>query len=42
MRVVRARMMVEKPDEIEMTLKLTMTAKEWDELRVQLETGYPA
>jgi hypothetical protein len=34
--VMRARMMVERPDDMEMTLKVGMTMKEWDVLRDQL------
>ena len=40
--MVKARMMVERPDEIEMTLKLTMSMKEWDELREQLKLSHPS
>lgn len=40
--MMKARYMVERPDEIEMTAKITMTAKEWDELRDQLANKWPA
>ena len=40
--MLRARMMVEQPDNIDMTLKLTMSIKEWCELRDQLNSGYPS
>ena len=38
---MRARMMVERPDDIEMTLKLTMPMSDWDKLRDQLNQSYP-
>ncbi len=40
--MMKARYMVERPDEIEMTAKLTMTMKEWDELRDQLSSKWPS
>lgn len=33
---MKARFMIENPDEVEATLKITMTVKEWTELRDQL------
>lgn len=38
----KARMIVERPDDIEMTLKMTMTIKEWERLRDQLDTSFPS
>lgn len=38
---IRARMKVEKPEELVMTLTLTMSMKEWEDLRGQLGQGYP-
>lgn len=40
--MMRARYMVENPDDIVMTARITMTAKEWLELRDQLKDAYPA
>jgi hypothetical protein len=40
--MMRARIMVENPDEIEMTLKLTMSIKDWCQLRDDLSKAYPA
>ncbi len=40
--MLKARYMVENPDEIEMTAKITATAKEWSELRDQLENRWPS
>lgn len=39
---MKARFMVENPDEIEATLKVTMTVKKWTELRDQLSNAYPS
>lgn len=39
---MRARMKLENPNEIEVTLTVTMTAKKWCELRDQLETKWPS
>jgi hypothetical protein len=39
---MKARFLIENPDEVEFTLKLTMTAKEWDELRDQLQRAHGA
>lgn len=36
---VSARFLAENPDQIVFTMKLTMTAKEWCELRDDLENG---
>lgn len=40
--MMSARMMVEKPEELEMTLKLTMPMKDWESLRDQLTRAYPS
>ncbi len=40
--MLKARYMVESPDEIEMTAKITATMREWCELRDQLENRWPA
>ena len=37
-----AHMMVERPGDIVMTLKLSMSMTEWEELREQLAGGHPA
>ncbi|KKM15946.1 hypothetical protein LCGC14_1690850 [marine sediment metagenome] len=34
--------MIENPDEIEATIKLTMTIKKWTELQDQLRDTYPS
>ena len=34
--------MIENPQEIEATLKLTMSIKEWEDLRDQLENKWPS
>lgn len=39
---MKARFMVESPDNIEMTMKITMTIREWTELRDQLENKWPS
>ena len=39
---MKARHMVENPDEIEMTAVMTMTMKEWDTLREQLIAHWPS
>jgi hypothetical protein len=39
---MRGRFMVEKPDDIEFTLTVTMTAKHWCDLRDQLEDIWPS
>ncbi|MFM0058559.1 hypothetical protein PQR64_23335 [Paraburkholderia phytofirmans] len=33
---------IENPDDVQMTLKVTMTAREWKTLREQLATTYPS
>lgn len=38
----KARMMVENPGEIDMTLKLTMSIAEWEKLRDQLGRDHPS
>lgn len=40
--MMRCRLLAEKPDEIEFTLKITMTAKEWETLRDQLSDKHPS
>jgi hypothetical protein len=39
---MKARLKCEKPEEIEYTVTITMSAKEWERLRGQLETAWPA
>lgn len=39
---VRARMMIEQPADVEVTLKVTMKASEWEKLRDQMEASWPA
>ena len=39
---MRARFFIESPDEIEATMKITMSVKEWTELRDQLEQKWPS
>lgn len=39
---MQARFMIEKPDEIVATMKLTMPVKEWEELRDQLSSKWPS
>ena len=39
---MRARFMIETPDEIEATMKITMTVKEWCEFRDQLANKWPS
>ena len=39
---MRARFMFESPKEIEATMKVTMTMKEWEELRDQLVEKWPS
>lgn len=39
---MKARFMVESPDEIEATMKITMTIREWTELRDQLANKWPS
>jgi hypothetical protein len=39
---MKAKFMIENPDDLEATLKLTMTIKEWGELRDQLATAWPS
>ena len=39
---MRARFMIENPQEIECTMKLTMNVKEWEDLRDQLNTTWPS
>lgn len=39
---MKARFMIEKPDEVEATMKITMSVKKWTELRDRLSDDYPA
>lgn len=39
---MKARFMIENPKEIECTMEITMTVKEWEELRDQLVVKYPS
>jgi len=39
---MKSRMMVENPDDVEVTIKMTMRVKDWAELRDQLANAYPA
>lgn len=39
---MEARYMAEKPEDIEFTMKITATAKEWEELRDQLQQRWPS
>ncbi len=39
---MRARFLIENPDDITCTMKLTMTVKEWTELRDQLTEQWPS
>lgn len=39
---MKARFMIEAPDEIEATMKITMSVKEWTELRDQLQSKWPS
>ena len=39
---MKARMKIESPDEVMVTLTITMTAKKWCELRDQLKTDWPS
>jgi hypothetical protein len=39
---MKARFMIEAPDEIEATVKITMSVKEWTALRDQLENKWPS
>ena len=39
---MKARFMIESPDEINATMKITMTVKEWTELRDQLDNKWPS
>jgi hypothetical protein len=39
---MRARFLIESPNEIEATMKITMTVKEWTELRDQLQQKWPS
>jgi hypothetical protein len=39
---MKARLKVEKPDDIEFTMTITMKASEWEQLRDQLNTDWPS
>ena len=39
---MKARFMIEAPQEIECTMKITMSMKEWENLRDQLENKWPS
>jgi hypothetical protein len=39
---MRCRLKCEKPDDIEFTMTITMTAKDWCELRDQLQIKWPS
>ena len=39
---MKARYMIESPGEVEATMKITMTMKEWEALRDQLSTVWPS
>ena len=39
---MKTRFMMENPDEIEATLKITMSLKKWGNLRDQLSNTYPS
>lgn len=39
---MKARYMLERPETIDATLKITMTVKEWEELRDQLNYAHPS
>ena len=39
---MKARFMIEAPQEVECTMKLTMSVKEWEDLRTQLEDKWPS
>lgn len=39
---MQARFLIENPGEIKATMKITMTVKEWEELRDQLANKWPS
>lgn len=39
---MKARFMIEDPDSIQATMKITMSVKEWTDLRDQLENKWPS
>lgn len=39
---MKARFMIENPDEIVATMKITMSVKDWVSLRDQLQNAYPS
>lgn len=39
---MKARFMIEEPAEIQCTMKITMSMKEWEDLRSQLENKWPS
>ena len=39
---MEARFMIEKPQEVQCTMKITMSVAEWENLRDQLDTHWPS
>jgi hypothetical protein len=39
---MKARYMIEEPNAVEATMKITMTVKEWEDLRDQLAQRWPS
>ena len=39
---ISTRMMVENPDQVQVTIKMTMSMKEWTVLRDQLKSEWPS
>lgn len=39
---MKVRFMIENPQAIEATMKITMTVQEWEQLRDQLQQKYPS
>lgn len=39
---MKARFIIEEPEKVEFTMKITMSAKEWEELRDQLQEKWPS
>lgn len=40
--MMKTRLVIENPDQIEATIKITMTLKEWAEMRDQLSGKHPS
>ena len=40
--MAKVRFMMENPDSIEATMKITMTLKDWSDLRDQLQSKWPS